>query len=105
MLAHDITTDHELLTDRYWRGILLIFSRHSKLRSFLNTKYFDLDGGSVKVEELKKVSRPWSNSERFMLHLALHLFNERNKVNLSDMDMLDPSNKQLALDAIRYRFA
>ncbi|WP_268874254.1 hypothetical protein [Sutcliffiella cohnii] len=39
-----------------------------------------------------------------MLKLALHLFNERNKVNLGDMDYLDDSNKKLAIEAIKLRY-
>ena len=39
-----------------------------------------------------------------MLILALHLFNERNKIDLGDMDYLDANNIELAIDAIRMRF-
>ncbi len=68
------------------------------------TKYFDLAEGTIKTGLLRKVSGPWSDSEKFMLKLALHLFNERNKVNLGDMDYLDDSNKKLAIEAIKLRY-
>lgn len=99
-----ILPEHELLKDRYWRGLLFLFSTHAKLQKYFNTKFFDLETGDVDTETLKNISRPWSNSERFMLDLALHMYNEDNEVNLSDMDYLDTTNKELALSAIRYRF-
>jgi hypothetical protein len=77
---------------------------HSKLKSVFTTKYFDLENGSIKIAALKKMAGPWSQSEKFMLNLALHLYNERNKVNLSDMDYLDSYNRKLAMEAITKRF-
>jgi hypothetical protein len=103
-VAIQITGDHNLFSDRHWRGLLYLFGSNPKLKQYFNTHFFDLDAGTVRTIELKRISRPWSNSERFMLNLALHLFNENNKVNLSDMDYLDRSNKELALSAIRLRF-
>ena len=51
------------------------------------------------------ITKPWSSEEKFMLALALHLFNENNKLpNLSDMDLLDSVNKEIALKAIIYRY-
>lgn len=96
--------DH-LLRDRYWKGTLHLFSNHPKLQLFFNTTYFNLGTGTIRALALKKLSGPWSQSEKFALNLALHLFNESHKVNLSDMDYLDPYNKQIALEAIRLRFA
>lgn len=93
-----------LVKDRYWKGVLHLFKNHSKLQSYFTTKYFDLENGSIKVAALKKVAAPWSQSEKFMLNLALHLYNERNKVNLSDMDYLDDYNRKLAMEAITLRF-
>jgi hypothetical protein len=58
----------------------------------------------VKIQALKKLAGPWSNSEKVLLNLALHLFNERNKFNLSDLDFLDDTNKKLAFEAMKIRF-
>lgn len=93
-----------ILTDRYWKGTIHLFKNHSKLQDYFTTKYFDLDNGTIKIAALKKVAGPWSSSEKFMLNLALHLYNERNKVHLSDMDHLDDYNKNLAMEAITLRF-
>jgi hypothetical protein len=95
--------DH-LLTDRYWKGLLYLFSNNSKLQRYMTREFLDLEECTVHAAKLLRVSAPWSNSEKFMLRLALHLFNERNKVNLSDMDYLDPENKQMAYKAIQLRF-
>lgn len=96
--------DHLVVADRYWRGTLHLFSKHDRLNGCLNSKYFDFEEGTIDFAALKRAARPWSESEKFMLNLALHLFNQRNKVNLSDMDYLDSTNKQLALEAISLRF-
>ncbi len=94
----------ELKQDRYWKGTLYIFLNQHKLQKFLIT-HFDFEECSIDIEGLKRASRGWSSSEKFMLALALHLFNERNKVNLSDMDLLDSYNTQIAIKAIQMRFA
>jgi hypothetical protein len=99
-----VTIPSYLVKDRYWKGVLHLFKNHYKLKSVFTTKYFDLESGSIRIAALKKLAGPWSQSEKFMLNLALHLFNERNKVNLSDMDFLDDNNKKLAMEAITLRF-
>jgi hypothetical protein len=50
------------------------------------------------------ISKPWSESERFMLFLVLHLFNPMFKVDLSGMDDLDKQNKHIAMKAIWIRY-
>ncbi|QVY60966.1 DUF6075 family protein [Cytobacillus gottheilii] len=90
--------------DRYWRAVIYLFKNNVKLQSVFTTKYFDLEEGTIKITALKRNAAPWSSSEKFMLNLALHLFNQNNKVNLSDMDLLDDNNKKLAMEAIRLRF-
>jgi hypothetical protein len=94
-----------LLRDRYWRGMLYLFSEHHKLNRCFTTEYFDFDDGIVNVKALKEKAKPWSDSEKFMLDLAMHLFNPNNKVDLSGMDYLDEQNKQLAIEAIGMRYA
>lgn len=94
----------ELMQDRNWRGALYIFVGNAKLQQCI-ASYIDFDACTIDAAGLKRISRPWGTSERFMLNLALHLFNERYKVNLSDMDYLDQKNKEIALKAIRLRFA
>ncbi|MEH7122079.1 hypothetical protein V7127_02420 [Bacillus sp. JJ1773] len=98
------TIPSSIARDRYWRGVIHLFQNNLKLKSVFTTKYFDLEAGSIKITSLKRVAAPWSHSEKFMLNLALHLYNERNKVNLSDIDYLDEYNKKLAMEAIKMRF-
>ncbi|UII56683.1 hypothetical protein LS684_04250 [Cytobacillus spongiae] len=93
-----------LMEDRYWRSMLHLFLKQPKLKSVLTTQFFNLETGEVKIQSLKRKAGPWSTSEKAMLNLALHLFNERNKFNLSDMDSLDDNNKKLAFEAIKIRF-
>lgn len=92
------------MMDRHWKSLLFLFQNNGKLNVYLTTKYFDLDKRIVHIRKLREVSKPWSDSEKFMLDLALHLFNERNKVNLSDMDYLDSYNSSLVIEALRIRF-
>ncbi|MGG3884302.1 hypothetical protein [Brevibacillus panacihumi] len=99
-----VTIPQELLRSRHWRGMIFLFQNHSKLQRYFNTKYFDLNAERVKIQALKKESKPWSDSERFMLNLALHLFNDSNKVDLGQMDYLDQNNTRLALKAIELRY-
>lgn len=100
------TIPENLKMDRYWRPFLFLFSGHAKLSRYFTEKYVNLEKRYVKVQSLQSVSRGWSQSEKFMLNLALHLFNSSNKLpnGLDDMDHLDGENKQLALKAIRMRF-
>ncbi|HHY72250.1 MAG TPA: hypothetical protein GX497_03315 [Bacillus bacterium] len=93
-----------LANDRYWRGTLYLFQNHYRLNQFLTTKYFDFNEETIKMQSLKRAFAPFSNSEKIMLDLALHLFNERNKFNLSQLDYLDSNNTALALKAISLRF-
>ncbi|MDP4095445.1 hypothetical protein OIN60_01390 [Paenibacillus sp. P96] len=93
-----------LLADRYWRGALYIFTECEKLQRYVGT-YIDFEEYTIDSVGLKRISKPWSESEKFMLNLALHLFNEKNNVNLSGMDYLDSNNKAIALKAIQLRFA
>ncbi|MNW54439.1 hypothetical protein D3C74_320400 [compost metagenome] len=93
------------MKDRHWCGMLHLFRNQDTLKRFLTEQYFDLEEGSIRVVALKRLARPWSQSEKFMLNLALHLFNEQlAKVSLSDMDYLDTRNKQLAFEAMKLRF-
>ena len=93
-----------LYKDKYWRGVIHLFTNHYKLHQVFTTKYFDLSEESIRIAALRKASGPWSESEKFMLKLALHLFNDKNKVNLGDMDYLDDFNKKLAFEAIKLRY-
>ncbi|MGG3800636.1 hypothetical protein [Metabacillus fastidiosus] len=94
-----------LCKDKYWKPILYLFKNHYRLSQCFNKKYFDLENGEIKISSLKRASAPWSNTEKFMLSLALHLYNERHKVNLSDMDYLDQTNLKLAFEAMEMRFS
>lgn len=99
-----VTIPSHISSDRYWKGVIHLFTNSAKLNSVFNTKYFDMKNGSIKVLALKRLAAPWSQSEKFLLYLALHLYNESTKVNLSDMDSLDEYNKKIAMEAIKMRF-
>jgi hypothetical protein len=98
------TIPNHLMNDRYWKPVLFLFSEHSKLSQYFTSKYFDLTAERIKIQALKNVAKPWSDSEKFMLNLALHCYNDRNKVNLGDMDYLDANNTELAFKALRMRY-
>lgn len=98
------TIPRHLINDRYWKPVLYLFIEHDKLNLYFTDEYFDFEECTIKIQKLKNKSKVWSKSERFMLNLALHLYNESNKVNLSDMDYLDENNLELAMAAIRMRF-
>lgn len=91
--------------DKYWRSMLYIFKEHGKLQRYMTTAYMDPEAGTVRIRKLKEESKPWSSSEKFMLELALHLYNPRNKVDLSGMDSLDSNNVRIAIEAIRIRYS
>lgn len=90
--------------DRYWRSFLHIFQNTPRLQPLLTTRYMDPKQGVVHVAKLRAASKGWSQSEKFMLALALHLYNESNKMNLSDMDYLDHHHKQVAFEALHIRY-
>lgn len=83
-----------LRRDKYWGSLSHLFLNHSKLQNCLSDKYFDMREERIKIQSLQRESQVWSSSEKFMLKLALHLFDDKNKVNLSDMDLLDDYNKK-----------
>lgn len=91
--------------DCFWRGMLHIFQNHGKLQRYMTTAYMDPKAGTVRIRKLKEESKPWSPSEKFMLALALHLYNPSNKVDLAGMDSLDSNNVRIALEAIRIRYS
>lgn len=93
----------EFAKDRHWKGTLYIFLNHHKLSKYFST-HIDENNCSINVTGLKKISKSWSPSEKFMLNLALHLHSKVNKIDLSDMDLLDERNKRIALEAIKLRF-
>jgi hypothetical protein len=99
-----ITIPASLLRDRYWASLIHLFQNNSRLIGLFTDRYFDLEIATVEINKLKKATSGWSNSEKIMMNLALHLFNERNKFNLSDLDYLDSYNKKLAFEAMLIRF-
>lgn len=99
-----VQVPEHILKSKNWRSMLHLFSNHNKLQSVFTTKYIDFENETVKIKALKTAARPWSGSEKFMLNLAAHLFNEHYKVDLSGMDYLDANNTKLALEAIEMRY-
>lgn len=103
-MAKTSIVSRNLYGDRHWKSLLYLFSEHSKLSQYLTPKYIDFDNGIVDISALIKTSEPWSPSEKFMLELALYLFNPSNKFDLGGMDTLDSYNMSLALTAIELRY-
>ncbi|WP_379136052.1 hypothetical protein [Paenibacillus sp. sgz500958] len=95
----------ELLQNRYWRGLLFIFMNHSKLNLFLKPDFVDLNEPVVHIDNLKAATKLWSPSDKFMLTAALHLYNGRNKIDLSMADRLDDKNTEILLSALKLRFS
>ncbi|MGF6356135.1 hypothetical protein ABIE27_004050 [Paenibacillus sp. 4624] len=98
------TVPAHLMQDRHWRGTIHIFLKNEKLK-YAAAPYVDLEEGVINSAGLKKISKPWSQSEKFMLNLALHLHGLSAKIDLSDMDYLDANNKAIAIEAIKLRFS
>jgi hypothetical protein len=94
----------DLMQDRYWGSMFHLFKNNWKLKTVFTQDYFNFDEGTVNITALKRRASAWSQSEKFLLKLALHLFNDRNKVDLGDMDFLDEVNKKLAFEAIKMRY-
>ena len=90
--------------DRYWKGVIHLFQNNWKLKTVFTTKYFDMENGLIEVVALKRAASKWSQAEKFMLNLAIHLYTNDGKVDLSNMDYLDDYNKKLAMQAIALRF-
>ena len=92
------------MNDPYLGSLLYIFSNHSKLQNYLTDEYINLNEHVLEVEKLKKASKQWSSSEKFILKLAFHLYGIPNKLDLNDIDYLDQQNKRLVMEAIKIRF-
>lgn len=83
-----------LLKDRFWKGTLYLFSQHPKLKQVFTTTYFNFEEGTVDGKQLQVTAKAWSRSEKAILNLALHLYNERFLFNLSDLDYLYKLNER-----------
>ncbi|MEK4062174.1 MULTISPECIES: hypothetical protein [unclassified Paenibacillus] len=94
-----------LLQDRYWRGLLYIFTHHNKLKQFLKPEFVDFEELTVHVEALLEASKDWSLSEKFMLYAALYIFNGRVKFDMSDADRLNDKDADILITALRMRYA
>lgn len=90
----------------YWRGVLHLFTHHSKLHRLFTDEFFTItsEDATMHISKLRTASTGWSSSEKIMLQLAFHLYNERNKFNLSDLGNLDSNNLDLAFKAMQLRF-
>lgn len=90
--------------DRYWKPVLHLFQNNAKLRTLFTTKYFNLENGLIKVDALKRSTSKWSQTEKFMVNVAIHLYTNNGRLDLSNMDHLDDFNRKLVLEAITLRF-
>ncbi|MFE8697940.1 hypothetical protein ACFYKT_16485 [Cytobacillus sp. FJAT-53684] len=98
------TIPKEIYQDRYWKGVIHLFQNNWKLKTLFTTKYFDMENGLIEIVALKRAASKWSQSEKFMLYLALHLYSNDGKVDLSNMDYLDDHNQKLVMEAIKLRY-
>ena len=83
-----------------------IFLNHEKLREEVERgELVDLDSQIIRYNELREMARKWTINERFLLHLALNLFDFCCvKVDLSRINRLNEKERDIALTAIRIRF-
>ncbi|KZN99988.1 MULTISPECIES: hypothetical protein [Bacillus] len=91
-----------LTGDRNWDTMMHLFLEHPKLSKYLDC--VDQENGYIEKEKLKKLSAPWSTSEKFVLDFALHLYDADHHVNLHQIDYLDVHNRALIFGAFGYRF-
>lgn len=95
---------NHIARDRYWKGVIHLFQNNWKLKTLFTTKYFDMENGLINITALKRAASKWSQSEKFMLYLALHLYSNDGKVDLSNIDYLDDRNLKLVMEAISMRY-
>ncbi|MDR3543252.1 MAG: hypothetical protein P4L69_20170 [Desulfosporosinus sp.] len=92
--------------DVYWHSSLTILcsmvDRDQKFRHLLY--YINLDESTIDFFAIKHAVSSCSHSEKIMVNLAAHLFNETHEFKLSDLDYLDGRSKKTALKAIEFRF-
>lgn len=97
--------DH-LHQDRYWRGLLHIFTNHNKLKQFLsNPEFIDFEELTIHSDRMLEASNSWSVCEKFMLEVALHMYNGIHKIDLSLADRMDEGNTVILLKALQLRYA
>lgn len=96
----------QLFEDKYWKGLLHIFMNHGKLKHFLSDPaYFDFEEFTLHSDKLLEASKDWGTGERFMLEVALHMFNGIHKVDLSKADVLEDKYLEIVIHALRLRYA
>ncbi len=101
----DMGVPTNLITDRYWRSALYLMTSRA-LRDVVLPHYYDFKKEIIEIHKLKKV-RGLSHSQDFLLSLALHLFNDTNKLpkdGLTGLSYLDSENFKLAIEAIIIRY-
>lgn len=74
------TIPSTLFNDRYWASLIHLFKNHYRLNDYFTTKFFNMSDETIRIQALKRHASPWSNSEKIMFNLTLHLFKERNKI-------------------------
>lgn len=93
--------------DVFWHGSLFILGsmveREPKFRPLLH-KFVNLDESTIDFFGMKKAVSSWSHSEKIMIKLAAHLFNQIHKFNLSDLNYLGSKNMKIALKAMEIRY-
>lgn len=84
-----------------------VFTRHEKLKEEIEKgELVNLDEQIIYAAALRDKARKWSLDERFLLYLALNLYCDISdiKIDLSRIERLDASKRDIALAAIRIRF-
>lgn len=88
-----------------YHALRYIFVNHPKLKKLIGGPYINLEGQLIDVNSLKALARKWTFNERFLLDLALNLFEvDGTKVDLSRINRLNEKQREIALTAIRIRF-
>ena len=95
-----------MIYSNQFEALRYIFLNHPKLKEQVNGPYvINFEGQILDVKSLKSLARKWTFNERFLLHLALNLFDlEDVKVDLSRINRLNEKERDIALTAIRIRF-
>jgi hypothetical protein len=105
--AQKIAVPEWMISDVYWRGTIHVLrnmaNREPEFRPLLQ-HFVKIDESSIDFFGMKRAVSSWSHSEKIMVKLAAHLFNQVHKFNLSDLDYLDSRNMKVALKAIELRY-
>lgn len=90
----------------YREALRHIFMNNAKLRDEVEKdEIVNIDAEMIRVDELREKALEWDFEDRFLLDLALHLYDcSEIEVDLGNIDYLSKEGSIAALNAIRIRF-